>query len=329
MHPHTETLTVAQHLLIELAACDYLTASQAARLLEKESSLTYIREKFRSLSAAKLVLSLEGHAVTMPRVYTLTRKGREYASLLCGTATDKRFRPSEEQDKAHNPLFLQHPLAGSDVLIAARLLAKNTPSITLMRMFTERALRRKIFVELPDLTEDGTMQPRTISVEPDASLDFLIHKTWQNFLHVEVYRNLPPVEWRFKQKIAGYVTYAVTGQHEELFQTLPSPLQLLPHLSQWQQDSNSGLRKHYRRSTSLNTERYFSLPLSIRQRQAQKRCIFLLSGSRHLAIPKPRYLSGLTRHRRSGTIKPKNKDGRRALCCLEDRDCNQPPNRSN
>jgi hypothetical protein len=40
-----------------------------------------------------------------------------------------------------------------------------------------------------------------------------------DFFHIEVYRNLPPVEWRFKQKIKGYVTYALSGQHEELFQT--------------------------------------------------------------------------------------------------------------
>jgi hypothetical protein len=56
-------------------------------------------------------------------------------------------------------------------------------------------------------------------IEPDASCDFLIQKAWQNFVHIEVYRNLPPVEWRFKQKIQGYVTYAISGLHEQLFQT--------------------------------------------------------------------------------------------------------------
>lgn len=219
MRPHTEPLTVSHHLLVELAACDYLTPSQAARLLEKERSLTYIREQLRSLSTAKLVLSLEGGSVTMPRVYTLTRKGREYASLLCSTPTDKRFRPSEERDKARNEYFITHTLAVTDVLIAARLLEKTTPGITLKRMFTERALRGVISVRLPDATGNGMTHPRTISIAPDASLDFLIQKTWQNFLHIEVYRNLPPAEWRFKQKIKGYVTYAISGQHEVLFHT--------------------------------------------------------------------------------------------------------------
>jgi hypothetical protein len=45
------------------------------------------------------------------------------------------------------------------------------------------------------------------------------HHIAVDFFHIEVYHNLPPVEWRFKQKIKGYVTYVLTGQHETLFQT--------------------------------------------------------------------------------------------------------------
>jgi hypothetical protein len=86
-------------------------------------------------------------------------------------------------------------------------------------MFTERQLRRQISVSLPEPTGNGTTQQRTVCIEPDASCDFLIQKAWQNFVHIEVYRNLPPVEWRFKQKIHGYVTYAESGLHEQLFQT--------------------------------------------------------------------------------------------------------------
>jgi hypothetical protein len=219
MLPHTAPASLAQHLLIALAAFDYLTAQQAARVLGKERSLTYIRDTLRSLVAKKLVLAVEGYAVTMPRVYTLTKKGREYVTMMLGTPTDKRFRPSEEQDKGHNPYFMQHTLAVSDVLIAAQLLSQTIPGITLTRMFTERALRRKIAVTLPTRTGDGTAHHRSMYVEPDASCDFLLHQTWQTFVHIEVYRNLPPVEWRFKRKIVGYVTYAVSGQHEELFQT--------------------------------------------------------------------------------------------------------------
>src|SRR5918992_5834123 len=182
MHPDRETLTVSHQLLVELDACEYLTASQAARLLEKERSLTYIREQLRVLVRAGLAVSLESRFVTLPRVYMPTKKGRDYASLLCGTASDRRFRPAEERDKARNELFITHTLAVSDVLIASRLLAKCSPAITLNRMFTERQLRRQISVSLPDPTGNGTTQTRAITIEPDASVDFLIAHTWQNFV---------------------------------------------------------------------------------------------------------------------------------------------------
>jgi hypothetical protein len=226
MRTQGETRTVAQTLLVELAVFDYLTASQAARLLAKDNSLTYIREQFRSLVRAKLALALDRHAVNIPWVYTLTTKGREYAGLLRGTPADKRFRPAEEHDKAQNAYFIRHTAAVTDVLIAARLLAKNTPGITLNRLFTERALKRKISVQLPQPPTRGRGKARTVCIEPDASLDFTITETWhakpqtwQDFFHIEVYRNLPPAEWRFKQKIAGYVTLATTGQQNALFQT--------------------------------------------------------------------------------------------------------------
>jgi hypothetical protein len=227
MRPQTEALTVSHQLLVALAAFDYLTASQAARLLGKERSLAYIRETFRSLAAEKLVLSLDGRVVTMPRVYTLTAKGREYAGMLWKPASGRRFRPSEEQDKARNPYFLRHTVAVTDVLIAARLLAKTTPGITLTRMYTERALKRSIYVVIPkERTAGGEPQFRQICLEPDAGLLFRVTEswhnppeTWEDFFFIEVYRNLPPAEWRFKQKIHGYVATVDTGQHQALFHT--------------------------------------------------------------------------------------------------------------
>jgi hypothetical protein len=147
--PKGATLTVAQKILIELSLVDYATRDQLARLLNMERSRTYIRETLSNHAAARLVLCLEGSAKSLPHIYTLTRKGREYTNRLLGTPADKRFRPSEERDKARNEYFIKHTLAVTDVLIAARLLAQTTPEIRLTRMYIERALRRKIYVELP------------------------------------------------------------------------------------------------------------------------------------------------------------------------------------
>jgi hypothetical protein len=48
---------------------------------------------------------------------------------------------------------------------------------------------------------------------------FLIAEKWEDFYHIEVYRNLPPAEWRYKQKVLGYVATTTSGQHQQLFHT--------------------------------------------------------------------------------------------------------------
>jgi hypothetical protein len=163
--------------------------------------------------------------VNLPLIYTLSGKGRQYAHLL-GAPIETRFRLSEEKDKGHNPYFLKHTMAVTDVLIAAQLLSQTVPGITLSRMYTERELKRKIHVELPGRTPEGTARFQTICIEPDASCEFLITETWHeapqtwvDFFHIEVYRNLPPAEWRFKQKIQGYVYAVDNGWHEAFFHT--------------------------------------------------------------------------------------------------------------
>jgi hypothetical protein len=214
-----------ERIISALAEFDYLTPAQITRLLYAPSSLNHVYERMRSLIDRGLVLTVGGRAVNLPLIYALSGNGRQYASLL-GAPPKTRFRPSEEADKGHNPYFLKHTIAVTDVLIAARLLSERVPAIRLTRMYTERELKRKISVQLPESTAEGRTRLQEICVEPDASLLFRITETWhdppqtwEDFFHIEVYRNLPPQEWRFKQKIAGYVTSVDTGQHEALFHT--------------------------------------------------------------------------------------------------------------
>jgi hypothetical protein len=189
------------------------------------ASLTHVYEQMRSLIDRRLVLTLGGRTVNLPLIYTLSGTGRQYASLL-GASLKTRFRPAEEADKGHNPYFLKHTIAVTDVLIAARLLSERVPAVRLTRMYTERELKRKIHVELPGQTPEGKPRFQTICIEPDASCEFEITETWHDqpqtwvdFFHIEVYRNLPPAEWRFKQKIQGYVYAVDEGWHEAFFHT--------------------------------------------------------------------------------------------------------------
>jgi hypothetical protein len=217
MQPAEHMLKGAEKILVLLAVFDYLSASQITRACYSPNSLRFVRRLLNTLVAAGFALCLPGPSVTHPRVYTLTGTGYTYAATL-GVETTKRVRPKEERNKAKNLLFLRHTLAVSDVLIAAKLLSQTHPHIRLTRLYTERSLKRKISVPLP-----GT---RTIFIEPDASCEFTVTETWhtppqtwQDFFHIEVYRNLPPAEWRFKQKIQGYIATVDTGQQETLFQT--------------------------------------------------------------------------------------------------------------
>jgi hypothetical protein len=205
-----------ERIISALAEFDYLTPTQIARLLYVPSSINHVYEHMRPLIDAGVVLPLGGRAVNLPLIYTLSGTGRRYASML-GATKGKRFRPSEEADKGHNPYFLKHTIAVTDVLISAKLLSQTMPPIHLTRMYTERELKRKIYIPLGG---------KTVCLEPDAGLLFRVTETWhdppqtwEDFFHIEVYRNLPPQEWRFKQKITGYVTYVDNGHHEALFHT--------------------------------------------------------------------------------------------------------------
>jgi hypothetical protein len=215
MLPLLETHKSAEKLLAFLAVFGYLTAEQLRKVCGYQpKSIRYIRGKLNSLVAAKFAIALPGRFVTQPRVYTLTQAGYTYAAAL-GIKTAKRVRPAEERDKARNRLFIEHTLAVSDVLINAWLLAHTHPGITLTNLYTERELQRKIYVQIPE----------RICIEPDASCEFTstetwheTPQTWQDFLHIEVYRHRP-LEPRFKQKITGYVAAVDAGVHEALFHT--------------------------------------------------------------------------------------------------------------
>jgi hypothetical protein len=179
-------------------------------------SRAFVHKTLQKLVTAGLACPLPRQLKTQPLVYTPTTRGYRAAASL-GIPLGKRVRPVDERDKAQHVLFVQHTLAISEVLIAAKLLAKTHPMIELSRLYTERSLKRKIAVTLPDT--------QTRYIEPDAACEFLLTETWheppqtwQDFVHIEVYRHVPLAE-RFKHKVRGYVTSLDTGTHEALFKT--------------------------------------------------------------------------------------------------------------
>jgi hypothetical protein len=246
-----ETLKGSEKILVALSEFAYLTTAQITKLLYAPSSHSYVQKQLKYLVAGKYVMPLTHRFVTQPRVYTLTGKGYSTLKAL-GVPHQIRIRPREEKEKAHNFLFLQHTVAVTDVLIAARLLSQTVPNIALTRMYLERELKRTIYVEIPE----------KICIEPDASCEFEITvmsdgkpRTGVDFFHIEVYRNLPPAEWRFKQKIQGYVTYALSGQHEALFQTPALSIAVIAQTDIAQTDRQKATLKRWTEEVLTEIER--------------------------------------------------------------------------
>src|SRR5918999_1936906 len=208
----------AEKILFALAEFDYLTAAQVTRLCYAKGSLTYVKATLKSLGDAGLAVSLGGRGTSLPRVYTPTGTGYTVASVAQGLRQTKRVRRTEEAAKAENVYFLQYTIAVTDILIAATLLSQTIPDITLQRMYLERELKRKIYLELPVVSGTGKTARRTLCLEPDAAVDFVIQDKWQEFFHIEMYRTHLR-EYRFKQKIHTYAAYAASAIHQELFAT--------------------------------------------------------------------------------------------------------------
>jgi hypothetical protein len=239
MRAPVEKLSPVEKIMLALADFEYLTAEQLTRLLYSSGSLTYVKAKLKTLVEADFILPLGGRNHNLPRIYTLKVKGRQFTTML-GKPTELRFRPGEVHEKAYNLFFMRHTLAVIDVLIAARLLTQTVPGIVLNNMFLERELRRKIYVAISQDKE----KPRNICLEPDASLDFTIQQAWRDFFHIELYRHLP-MERRFKQKIQGYLTYACSPLHQELFRTsalsialIAATEQLAQMLKRWTEEDS-------------------------------------------------------------------------------------------
>jgi protein involved in plasmid replication-relaxation len=215
METPTKLSKGCQKILLALALFGYLTVEQLTRVCFSPGSLSYVRALLKSLVDTGFAVALGGSAVHLPLVYTLSRTGRQYAAVL-GAAPHPRFRQAEEQDKSHNPYFLKHTIAVTDVLIAAKLLSERVPAIQLSRLYTERQLKRKIYVPLSD---------KPVCLEPDAAALFRVTETWldppetyENFFHIEVYRTHLR-EKRFKHKINTYAAYAASPRHTALFHT--------------------------------------------------------------------------------------------------------------
>jgi hypothetical protein len=237
--------TAKRKIITDLADFHYLTVSQLTTLEYKEreykeSSRSYVHKEVNELVAEGLVLALPRQAVTQPRLYTLTGKGRRYASLL-GKAPGTRFRKAEEQERGQNHYFVAHTIAVTHVLIAARLLARTVPGIRLNRMLTEREVKRTI--EVYRHHPAATHFQHKIQGYVTALASGLHERLFQTpAMSVAVIATTQKLAGTLKQWAEEALAAMATRNS---FIPQPSPLPSLPQQSSWHKRSSVGPRKSY------------------------------------------------------------------------------------
>lgn len=213
---------VDQAILRALCRYHYLTAAQASRLLYPNlvDENRYMQRRLKQLVDAGYILRLR--ALPMPRygqaphVFTLARGGRQYLSAL-GVAVKPYYRPSEESRATQNNPFMEHRLAGIDVMMAADCLCRDHP-VTCPRMLSERELKQgAIRVDVPPPLHAPADTTRRVAVIPDAWFQLCVADEAPVSIALELDRGTEDqMVWR--QKVAALVVWA-DGPYRDAFAT--------------------------------------------------------------------------------------------------------------
>ncbi len=189
-------------MLQALARYHYLTAEQVRRLLYGAGSLTYVRERLKGLVDARFIERLEmphpSRTGSAPNVFRLAARGHRFLEEL---GLHPVRLPGE---RPASYLYYRHTLALNDALIAAELLTRSHPQLSIARLVHERELKhRPVKVRLAS--------GKTVSVIPDAYLQ--LHEAeavgpgyWRDL--VWELDNSTAEQRDFRQKIAALVAYA-------------------------------------------------------------------------------------------------------------------------
>lgn len=199
----------------------YLTALEVTRLFYSKGSLKYVRDNLSALVENDYLFRFNLPTTTLgksPYVYTLGSKGIKYLKSL-DVKEMFTFRPSVEREVSYQ--HLHHTLSLNDFLIAASLLTRLEPSISLFDLRHEWYLKHTpLSVKVTGDTQSG-QKTETITVVPDAFLDFRFRvngKYRGSPIWIELDRGTEAVK-QFKRKIRGIITAVLSPQYEILFNT--------------------------------------------------------------------------------------------------------------
>jgi DNA-binding PadR family transcriptional regulator len=207
---------VDDRLLRAVFAFHFLTVDQATRLLYAKGSKTYVSEALKRLTDAgflqKGYLPRPGSQGRARALYELSRRGLHYLEEQ-GIDTSLRARPSKRP--YHAAAFDLHTLAVNDVLIAARLLEKQTTQVQVAVIRHERDLKKTASVQI---TTDTERADKRVYVVPDGWIDFRTPSGGQYPIWLELDRGTEGVK-KIKQKVRSIVAYYTQGHYERHFHT--------------------------------------------------------------------------------------------------------------
>lgn len=213
-------LTAVDYQILELIKMyHYLTAEQVVRLRYSKNSLTTVQPRLKALSEAGFLLRTRLPSVMVGNssyVYHLSTKG---ANVLDADGYEAAGRIRSDDISALHYPFLAHVLALGDVLIAASLLPRSVPSITLSEMRHELDLKKTpIRVNVPD-----KKLREKVSVVPDAWLDFSWAvpdraKARRKCIALELDRGTTSIN-PLKQKLRALYAMAISEEYVSVFGT--------------------------------------------------------------------------------------------------------------
>jgi hypothetical protein len=210
-------------ILIALNDYHALTAEQVQRLFYSQGSRKYPQLRLAGLAASGYVLvDLPAPPRTAGRarsVYLLTPKGGRYLEQELELAVPKRVRPSEMTERSWS--HYSHLLSVNDVLIAAELLTRRRPEITIVQRehdfdLKQQPIRVGIAMANPPA---GRAKPAAQALIPDAFLLFAVSQGDRRIgfpVAVEIDKGMQrQKEWR--AKIDRYLAAIATGAFAERF----------------------------------------------------------------------------------------------------------------
>ncbi len=223
-------------IMLYLKDYHFLTPWQLTRLHYSDGSFTRAQTKLQTLAGENKLVPCKSYLArrTLPHlgignttyIYTLSTEGQNYLKAQ-GIAGFTRFRRDEFAQKKFR--HLEHALAVTDVLIAARNLSKVAPHIRLAAMQHDLDLKKTAQPFTHDRRlRDGSLGEERAKIMPDAWLDFRLtpaqaeQKERRRTIVLELDRGTEFDQEEFKKKIRDYVHYALPGEDDS-----PSPYETL------------------------------------------------------------------------------------------------------